>query len=177
MSLKNSNAIPKQIRAVVGGMRRAVQRYFLVDGIKNILLALLVLIIVDFALDKTFRMDWSQRLIMLILSLTVIGYVVYRKLLAPLFSRLSDDALMIELENAEGGMNEVLISALELSRMDISNNENVSAQMLENSVKEGADAASKVNIISAFRRKKMRANMFVLALIFLCYLIGGISAS
>ena len=177
MSLKNSNAIPKQIRAVVGGMRRAVQRYFLVDGIKNILLALLVLIIVDFALDKTFRMDWSQRLIMLILSLTVIGYVVYRKLLAPLFSRLSDDALMIELEKAEGGMNEVLISALELSRMDISNNENVSAQMLENSVKEGVDAASKVNIISAFRRKKMRANMFVLASIFLCYLIGGISAS
>jgi len=177
MPIKDSNAVPKQILAAIGGMRRAVQRYFVVDGIKNILLAFLVLIIIDFALDRTFRMDWSQRLITLILSLSIVGYVVYRKLLAPLFSRLSDDALMIELEEAEGGMNEVLISALELSRMDIATNENVSAKMVENSVNEGAEAVSKVNIVSAFRLKKMRANVLFLALIFLCYVIGGITAS
>mgnify|MGYP006091105295 CR=1 FL=1 len=177
MSLKNSSSVPKQIRVAIGRMRRAVQRHFLVDGLKNVLLALLVLIIIDFALDRTFRMDGPQRLIMLILSVSISGYVVYRRLLGPLLSRLSDDALMIELEEAEGGMDEVLISALELSRMGIEGNENVSIKMVENTINEGAEAASKVRIESAFRRKRMRANIFVLILILLCFVVGGTSAS
>ena len=172
MSFKSSSEVPKQIRAAIGRMRRAVQRHFIVDGLKNILLALLVLIIIDFALDRTFRMDRPQRLIMLILSVSIVGYVVYRKLLEPLLSQLSDDALMIELEEAEGGMDEVLISALELSRMDIGGNENVSIKMVENTINEGAAAASKVSIKSAFRRKRMRANMLVLMSVLLCFAVG-----
>ncbi len=177
MALKNSSSVPKQIRVAIGKMRRAVQRHFLIDGLKNFLLTLLVLIIVDFALDRTFRMDGPQRLIMLILSVSIIGYVFYRKLLCPLLSRLSDDALMIELEEAEGGMDEVLISALELSRMDMRYNENVSIKMVENTINEGVEAASNVRIESAFRRKKMRANILVLMLILLCFAVGGFSAS
>ena len=177
MSFKTTSKVPKQIRAAIGRMRRAVQRHFMVDGLKNILLALLVLIIIDFALDRTFRMDRPQRLIMLILSVSIVGYVVYRKLLKPLLSQLSDDALMIELEEAEGGMDEVLISALELSRMDIGGNENVSIKMVENTINEGAAAASKVSIKSAFRRKRMRANMLVLMSVLLCFAVGGIFAS
>ena len=177
MSFKTTSEVPKQIRTAIGGMRRAVQRHFMVDGLKNILLALLVLIIIDFALDRTFRMDRPQRLIMLILSVSILGYVVYRKLLEPLLSQLSDDALMIELEEAEGGMDEVLISALELSRMDIGGNENVSIKMVENTINEGAAAASKVSIESAFRRKRMRANMLVLMSVLLCFAVGGIFAS
>ncbi|NRB45812.1 MAG: hypothetical protein HRU47_13435 [Verrucomicrobiales bacterium] len=177
MSFKTTSKVPKQIRAAIGRMRRAVQRHFMVDGLKNILLALLVLIIIDFALDRTFRMDRPQRLIMLILSVSIVGYVVYRKLLEPLLSQLSDDALMIELEEAEGGMDEVLISALELSRMDIGGNENVSIKMVENTINEGAAAASKVSIKSAFRRKRMRANMLVLMSVLLCFVVGGILAS
>lgn len=177
MSFKTTSKVPKQIRAAIGRMRRAVQRHFMVDGLKNILLALLVLIIIDFALDRTFRMDRPQRLIMLILSVSIVGYVVYRKLLEPLLSQLSDDALMIELEEAEGGMDEVLISALELSRMDIGGNENVSIKMVENTINEGAAAASKVSIKSAFRRKRMRANMLVLMSVLLCFAVGGIFAS
>ncbi|MEC8905632.1 MAG: hypothetical protein VX407_00700, partial [Verrucomicrobiota bacterium] len=177
MSFKTTSEVPKQIRAAIGRMRRAVQRHFMVDGLKNILLALLVLIIIDFALDRTFRMDRPQRLIMLILSVSILGDVVYRKLLEPLLSQLSDDALMIELEEAEGGMDEVLISALELSRMDIGGNENVSIKMVENTINEGAAAASKVSIESAFRRKRMRANMLVLMSVLLCFVVGGILAS
>ena len=176
-SLKNSSPVPKQIRVAIGRMRRAVQRYFLVDGLKNVLLTLLVLIIIDFALDRTFRMDGSQRLIMLILSVSIIGYVIYRKLLGPLLSRLSDDALIIELEEAEGGMDEALISALELSRMGSGVNENVSIEMIKNTINEGAKAASKVRIESAFRRKRMRVNILVLMFILLCFVVGVVSAS
>ncbi|RZO14347.1 MAG: hypothetical protein EVB09_09100 [Verrucomicrobiaceae bacterium] len=177
MALKKSSSVPKQIRVAIGRMRRAVQRHFLVDGLKNVLLVVLVLIIIDFTLDRTFRMDGPQRLIMLILSVSIIGYAVYRKLLGPLLSRLSDDALMIELEEAEGGMDEVLISALEFSRMGIESNDNVSIKMVENTINEGAEAVSKVTIESAFRRKKMRANSLVLILILLCFVGAGVSAS
>ena len=57
MSFKTTSEVPKQIRAAIGRMRRAVQRHFMVDGLKNILLALLVLIIIDFAL----RVSSSKR--------------------------------------------------------------------------------------------------------------------
>ena len=47
MSFKTTSEVPKQIRAAIGRMRRAVQRHFMVDGLKNILLALLVLIMFE----------------------------------------------------------------------------------------------------------------------------------
>ena len=48
MALKKSSSVPKQIRVAIGRMRRAVQRHFLIDGLKNVLLVVLVLIIIDF---------------------------------------------------------------------------------------------------------------------------------
>ena len=131
MSSVSNDIIPKQIKSVLGRMRRAVQRYFIVNGLKNILFVLLIIATVDFFIDRSFRMDKPQRIIMLVLGVGYILFISYKKLILPLVSKLSDDALLLELESSQGDMNESLISALELSRMKHHKVSDVSLKMIE----------------------------------------------
>ena len=162
MSNKFNSKIPPEITATLGRMRRGVQRYFIVDGLKYILAVLIAIIIADFLIDKTFRMDFYQRLVMLILGAGCLIFVAFKRLIAPLMSRLSDDALLLELEQSHGGMNESLISALELSRMRVSEGANVSAKMIQETIDTGASQIKDVEISSAFKLKKMKINLYIL---------------
>ena len=146
MSIKPTNRIPPEIATILGRMRRGVQRYFIIDGLKYVFAILIALIVLDFLIDRTFRMDFAQRLIMLVLSVGYLSFVVIKRLFKPLMSRLSDDALMLELEKANGGMNEALISALELSRMRVSDGANVSIEMIDQTVKTGVLHVEDVDI-------------------------------
>lgn len=177
MSGRDSVAVPRQIGVTIGRMRRAVQRYFLVDGLKSLLLILLAVVFADFFLDKTFRMDKPQRVIMFVLIGGFMFYIAWKRLLLPLFSRLSDDALLLQLEQAEGGLDESLISALELSRMDIKDCENVSAGLVQKTISQGVKATESVNIKSAFKLGRMRANSALLSVILLCFVCGVVSAN
>ena len=169
----SNEMIPKQINSVLGRMRRAVQRYFIINGLKNIFVVLLLIVISDFFIDKSFRMDKPQRLIMLILGLCCILFLAYKKLIIPLLSKLSDDALILELERTQGGMNESLISALELSRMRNYNNTDVSLKMIEETIEAGAQIADGVKVGPAFQRGKMKANFYFLVSLTLVLIIGG----
>ena len=169
----SNEMIPKQINSVLGRMRRAVQRYFIINGLKNIFVVLLLIVISDFFIDKSFRMDKPQRLIMLILGLCCILFLAYKKLILPLLSKLSDDALILELERTQGGMNESLISALELSRMRNYNNTDVSLKMIEETIEAGAQIADGVKVGPAFKRGKMKANFYFLASLTLVLIVGG----
>ncbi len=169
----SNEMIPKQINSVLGRMRRAVQRYFIINGLKNIFVVLLLIVISDFFIDKSFRMDKPQRLIMLILGLGCILFLTYKKLILPLLSKLSDDALILELERTQGGMNESLISALELSRMKNYKNSDVSLKMIEETIEAGAQVADGVKVGPAFKRGKMKANFYVLASLTLILIVGG----
>jgi len=172
MSNKPANRIPSEIATILGRMRRGVQRYFIIDGLKYVFAILIALIVLDFLIDRTFRMDFSQRLIMLVLSVGYLTFVVIRRLFKPLMSRLSDDALMLELEKANGGMNEALISALELSRMRVPDDANVSIEMIDQTVKAGVLHVEDVDISSAFRLKKMRLNFYILIALLTFFVVG-----
>ena len=148
MSSVSNDIIPKQIKSVLGRMRRAVQRYFIVNGLKNILFVLLIIATVDFFIDRSFRMDKPQRIIMLVLGVGYILFISYKKLILPLVSKLSDDALLLELESSQGDMNESLISALELSRMKHHKVSDVSLKMIEETIEVGAQIASGITVDS-----------------------------
>ncbi|MEC8657818.1 MAG: hypothetical protein VXY33_01320 [Verrucomicrobiota bacterium] len=176
MSNKFNSKIPPEITETLGRMRRGVQRYFIVDGLKYILAVLIAIIIADFLIDKTFRMDFYQRLVMLLLGAGCLIFVAFKRLIAPLMSRLSDDALLLELEQSHGGMNESLISALELSRMRVSEGANVSAKMIQETIDTGASQIKDVEISSAFKLKKMKINFYILLILFSCFVVGVFGA-
>ena len=173
MSSVSNDIIPKQIKSVLGRMRRAVQRYFIVNGLKNILFVLLIIATVDFFIDRSFRMDKPQRIIMLVLGVGYILFISYKKLILPLVSKLSDDALLLELEGSQGDMNESLISALELSRMKHHKVSDVSLKMIEETIEVGAQIASGITVDSAFRRARMKVNFFTLTALTLILFFGA----
>ena len=175
MAKSNKNRVPRPIAKAIGAMRRAVMRFFLVDGLNRALLCLFGFIAVSFTLDRLFRMDLPQRAIMLCLGIAAVLYVLWRFLVKPLMSRLSDDALLLQVEKSEGGMDERLISALELSRMEIGEDENVSRGMVTETIERGAQAGREVDIARVFRLGKMRFNTAVFGLLALVLVAGAAS--
>ena len=165
MSRKASHKIPRPIATKIGAMRRAVIRFFAVDGLNRVLLCLFAICALDFAIDRAFRMDKAQRGIMLVLAICVLLYVLWKYLLRPLFSRLSDDALLLQVEESQGGLDETLISALELSRMEIGEDENVSQGMVQQTIERGAAAGAKIDLAKVFRFRKQRANGMILGVL------------
>jgi hypothetical protein len=165
MSRKEKKTIPGAIDEKIGAMRRVVQRFFLVAGLNMFLLCLLGISAVDFLLDSNFRMDWAQRLITLSLSVCVLLYILWRYLLLPLFSRISDDGLLLQAEKTGKGFNESLISALELSRMDMEEDENVSRGMVRQTIEMGTTASDSIELAAVFRVGRIRFNMIVFAVL------------
>ncbi len=172
MSLDAKNTkVPLEIDEKIGSMRRIVQRFFLVAGLNRFFVCLLGIVAVDYLLDSTFRMDWSQRLITLLLAGALLGYVLWKYLLVPLFSRVSDDAFLLQAEESERELNESMISALELSRMDIGENENVSMDLVRETVSRGGKEVAAIRLEDVFRLGRLRFNIFALILL-LCALAG-----
>ncbi len=177
MSRKSPNEIPVQIAAKIGAMRRAIIRFFAVDGLNRVLLCLFALAAVDFAIDRAFRMDQAQRGIMLVLGVAAIIYVLWRYLLRPLFTRLSDDALLLHVEESQGGLDEGLISALEFSRMDVAAGDNVSLGMMQQTIEQGAEAGDRIDLAKVFRFRKQRVNSILLGVLMVGLMVSGAAIS
>ncbi|MCP4846922.1 MAG: hypothetical protein GY899_03125 [Verrucomicrobiaceae bacterium] len=174
MSRKEKKNVPVAIDEKIGAMRRLVQRFFLVSGLNRFLVWLFGIVAVDYWLDSSFRMDWSQRLITLLLGSAVLSYTLWKYLLAPLFSRISDDALLLQAEKSGKEFKESLISALEFSRMKIGEDENVSQGMVKKTIEMGERASDGISFDKVFRLARLR--MHLVALVVLLITFAGLCA-
>ena len=165
MSRQDKRKVPVSIDEKIGAMRRIVQRFFLVAGMNRFLVWLLGIVALDYFLDSSFRMDWSQRLITLLLAASILIYVFWKYLLVPLFSRLSDDALLLQAEESGKSFKESLISALEFSRMEIGEDENISRGMIRETIETGERASESIRLDEVFRLGRLRVNLFALGLL------------
>ena len=83
----------------------------------------------------------------------------------PLFSRLSDDALLLQAEASGKSFKESLISALEFSRMEIGEHENISRGMIRETIETGERASESIRLDEVFRLGRLRLNLFALGLL------------
>ncbi len=173
MPRRESTAVPRPIADKIGAMRRAVIRFFVVDGLNRLLLGLFAICALDFVIDRNFRMDKAQRTIMLVLGVCLLGYLLWKCLFRPLLARLSDDALLLKVEEGQAGGDESLISALELARMEIGDDENVSRGMVEQTIARGSEASEGIDIAEVFRLGRMRANTVLLGVLAAGLLAGA----
>src|SRR5690606_29657622 len=108
-----------QLRPVISRLaalsKRLLLRIFAVGGSKA-LIALCGLILLSFFLDWGLHLPKAVRAIHLALSLGVLGYVIFRHLLQPLSRKPSIDELALIAERADPGLNDQLISAIQLER-------------------------------------------------------------
>ena len=156
----------------LGELRARIRRFFLVDGLGKLALALVGLVFVDFWIDRLFRMDHSQRLVMLVIMGGVALYLVWRFLFRPLRARITDEALLHEIEARNPELNEGLLSAYELSR---SAPEQASPALVREAIERGLADSENIAFDGVLDGRRHRRNLGLLGLGAL--LLAGIGVS
>ena len=166
-AISSTAKLPSSLTEKLRSLRRQIALWFTVDGLNRLLITALGLIGLDLAIDWYFRMDKAQRGIMLVLMLGALVWVAWRYLVRPLMARskLTDEALCLEVEQRDKSLSEALISALEFSRTDWSQQPNVAMGMVKATIAQGAAASESISINGIIRKERFWWNAFLLALL------------
>ncbi len=156
--------VSSSIRVKLFWLRCRLAMWFLADGLSRLLLLLALLAVFDIWLDWTFRMDVPQRAIMLVLMLGGLGWVAYWKLVRPFTKSLTDDALILEIEDANAQLGESLISSVQFSRMSDDQFRGVSKPLVEATIEQGNRAAEDVSFGRTMNGKWFLINLGLLLL-------------
>ena len=156
-------------------LRGKLNAWLLIDGASRLLLCLLVLIAIDVCIDWQFNLDRPQRIAMLILAMIPLGWVAYRYLIKPMLTRLSDDALCLEIESRDKEMGESLISALQLARADESGSQHASPALVDATILKGLDCINEFEVARVLNVKRFNANRILLALCSIALVCVGVS--
>ncbi len=157
-----SRALPREIASRLGRLRSQLTRWLVVDGFSHWLAALLGLLIVDMAVDRFFKMDFAQRLIMLAgMVLFAIFYLIYR-VIRPLANRPGDDALLYEVEAKNQELNESLLSGAQLARLDNLEQLGASQALTEATIQQSIAQACSLDFGLTLNQSRYRANLLLL---------------
>ncbi len=145
-------------------LRSQMTRWFLVDGFSRVLWLLIGLCVLDLPIDRFFRMDKPQRIVMLALIAAGVGWLAWRRLFRPLAAQVSDDALCLQVEKGNKQLSEGLISALQFARMPDVSARGMSPVLVRQTVMFGTQAARSVNFGTVLDAKQFQINLGLLVL-------------
>ena len=158
----NKTTIPQSISQRLKQLRSAISRFLLVDGLSKVLVATLLLVLVDVLLDRVFKMDLAQRGIMLCVIIAVILIVAFLKLFKPFSKRITDDALILQVEGKNKELKESVISAAQFSRGSNYEKQGYSQSMIDATIQQGSQMAEKIQFGSALDSTAFIRNMILL---------------
>ena len=142
-----SKNMPKLVMEKLLRMRSKLTRWVLIHGLGRWLIVILAILAFDVALDRFFKMDFAQRVVMLIaMAITAAAYFGVR-VLKPLLSRLSDDALIYEVESKNPELKESLLSSVQLSREDEWKQWGTSAELAAATIEQGIEKSKSVDVL------------------------------
>lgn len=154
--------IPSVISSRLRALRRKLTGWLLVDGISRLLLAIIAIVLFDAVVDRFFKMDFPQRVIMLCVMSAVVIFVLFWRVIKPLFHSISDDALILQVEDKNRDLKENLISSVQFSREAIEQKQGVSKQMVEATIERGKELAKSVNFGNALNSSRRTTNLLLL---------------
>lgn len=142
--------IPTTIRQQLDRLRQAISRSLWVSGVSKMVLIGLAVLLVDFLLDFYFHMDRPQRIIMGGLMVGSFVFAAYRFLWLPLSAQVTDDALVLTVEQKLGRQHNELINSLQFARQATSGvPQGYSAAMTAQVVRQGVQLAGEVDFLQA----------------------------
>ena len=153
----------KLIMRKLGQMRSKLTQWIMVHGLGRWLLVVLLILAADMLLDRMFKMDMAQRLVMLVIM--AVAALVYFgwKVIKPLGARPNDDALIYEIENKNPELKESLISSMQLSREQNLGSMGVSPELAQATIRQGLDGASAIDFGESLDLKSHLKNWLLLA--------------
>ncbi|MEM7457331.1 MAG: hypothetical protein AAF456_23550 [Planctomycetota bacterium] len=173
--------VPGSIASRLGRLRRKLTAWIVVHGLARWFVIVFAMLGVDMLIDRLFKMDHAQRLIMLVAMAAIAIYFFVRKLIVPLMTRPGDDALILAVESRNPETEESLISSYQLARQrrkDPRNYESTGASpaLTEATIAHGAKVAEGVDFSSALDKSGNAKSwvMFVAGLLLTAGLAWGV---
>lgn len=154
--------IPVAIQQRLNKLRAAVSRFLWIEGLGRVLALTVALAVTDVAVDRIFKMDLAQRGIMLIVIILLLLFAIYRKLCLPLSKKMTDDALLLQVEDKNRELHQSVISAAQLARGTDYEQQGVSQSMVDATIRYGSEMADVTRFGNAIDSKALLRNWVLL---------------
>jgi hypothetical protein len=155
------------IDAKIRSLRRMVLAWLAANGLMWVLVTLVVVIAVDLGIDRFFRMDRAQRVVSLAIMAIILAVVIFRKVIRPVATPLSENLLLAAVERKHRHLRESVISAMGFARgPDHFEELGMSRQMVRATIDLGVASADRVSFRDVLDGQRLALNVLVsLALI------------
>ena len=174
MNATKNKSIPKSILGRLNKLRSRLTQWIVVRGVSRWLLIGLGIIAADLLIDRVFKMDYSQRLIMLVVMLAAAAVSFFWRILKPLAARPTNEALLFEVERGNKSLRESLISSVELSRVEDFESIGVSQQLATATIDKGISEAQKIDFDKVVDLSSHQKNLGIMAIGILGFVLLGI---
>ncbi|RMG13243.1 MAG: hypothetical protein D6731_12570 [Planctomycetota bacterium] len=124
------------LRTRLAALRRRARVALAVRGASTLSVAAVGLALVSFGLDRSLRLAWETRLVGLVLALSAVLAVLYRRLWRPLRAPLGDATLARRVEAVHTDLDWRLVSAVEFTAPGWRAGPETSARLVERAVEE-----------------------------------------
>ena len=162
MNISSSNSENQIVLNKLRQLRRKLTRWLLVKGIGHWLMAILAVLACDMLLDRVFKMDFAQRLIMLgVMVIIAIVFLVWR-VLRPLLASPNNDSLIYEVENKHPELRENLISSWQLGRQQDLESLGMSQELAAATIQSGVEKAGNIDFGASLDLVRYRKNWTIL---------------
>ena len=157
------------IRRRLTGLRLRLRLWQGGVGTSRLLAVLAVLVFLSLLVDRTARMDHTQRLLSLLLGSAVLLWGIWRWVVRPLLSRISSEALLLRVEQRQPELESRIIAAWEFAAMtDIP--EGASPALVASAIAQGRAAGEKADFHGVidwpgFRRRARFGGVALVALV------------
>ena len=176
MNLSSANTgLPAEIASRLRQLRQQISRWVLVHGLSRWAIAVVCILVVDMAADRLFKMDFAQRMIMLLGMLGFAVIYLFIRVLRPMRYQTGDDALLHELEAQDQGLREELISGAQLARQTDQKQRGISRDLVEATIRKSVEHAENLNTSEILNRAGFASNLglLVAAAILFCLIGAG----
>jgi hypothetical protein len=143
-------------------LRRRLTGWIFVRGSGRWLFIVLAILAADMLLDRMFKMDFAQRLILLVFMVAVVGLYFFWKVVRPLMKHANDDALLHQVESKNPDLKESLISSWQLAREKDLQEFGFSPELAAATIASGIQKAEGINFANALDIPHHRQNWALL---------------
>ena len=157
-----TQSMPPVVLKKLSRMRGQLTRWMLVHGVGRWLLVLLAILAADMLLDRVFRMDFAQRLVILVAMAAAAAVYFGWRVIKPLLMRPNDDALIYEVENKNPELKESLISGVQLARQKNLAASGVSPELAQATIDQGLAKAEAIDFGKALNLSQHFQNWMLL---------------
>lgn len=161
-TVSQNREVVQTIRRHLGGLRRQLTTWIFVHGFGRWLMIILGVFAADMLIDRMFKMDFAQRLIMLVVMAVIASVFLFRKLIRPMSHTIDDESLLVEVEKKNQESAQSIISGYQLAQDDQLTEKGISQELVGATIEQGLAKARKTNFGSALDRSRGGKNWLIL---------------